>query len=38
MVELMFWRESESRDPNDPAIITDPNYIDHRDYADPNTL
>jgi uncharacterized repeat protein (TIGR01451 family) len=27
-----------SRDPNDPAIITDPNYIGHPDYADPNTL
>jgi len=27
-----------SRDPNDPAIITDPNYIGHPDYADPQTL
>jgi len=26
------------RDPNDPSIITDPNYIGHPDYADPQTL
>ncbi len=27
-----------SRDPNDPAIITDPNYSEDPDYADPETL
>jgi hypothetical protein len=27
-----------SRDPNDPAVVTDPNYIGHPDYADPQTL
>jgi hypothetical protein len=39
MVEFnVLARAWQSRDPNDPAIITDPNYIGHRDYADPNTL